>query len=325
MNLIRKSQIYWASLLTVAVVAGAPAALAQTSPRVEWGPRIVYEPVDNVEVISDIVYAQYEQGRTLRLDLYLPQNRSTETIPGIIAIRGGGWHQGDKEGFAPIAARLAEGGYAVASIEYRTSQEEPFPAAVHDVKAAARWMRANAEQYGIDDAALGAIGGSAGAHLAVLLATSTGIPELEGPETPLEISSQIQAAVGMATPSALTDFIERPVVQNFLAVSPEQSPEAWVLASPIAHVDRTDPPLLLLHSDTDDIVPYRQSVNLAQQYEKFGVASEVVKVPSAPHAFWHFPAWFDEVMARAIAFFDAELKSPQTATEGLDTSVFFQR
>ncbi|MEO0376065.1 MAG: alpha/beta hydrolase [Cyanobacteria bacterium P01_A01_bin.17] len=291
---------------------GAPEALAQTSPQAErWGPRIVYEPADNVEVISDLVYAQHEQGRTLKFDLYLPRDRSTTTIPGIIAIRGGGWHQGDKEGFAPIASRLAEDGFAVASIEYRTSQEAPFPAAVHDVKAAARWMRANAKQYGIDDTALGAIGGSAGAHLAILLATSSGIPELEGADPNLETSSQIQAAVGMATPSALTDFTERPVVQKFLAVSSAQHPESWVLASPISHVDQTDPPLLLLHSDSDDIVPYQQSVKLAQRYAGAGITSEVVKFPRAPHAFWHFPAWFDEAMEQAITFFNAELRSPR--------------
>jgi acetyl esterase/lipase len=159
------------AIATATLLIGAPSAFAQTLPQAKrWGPLVVYEPTDKVKVISDIVYAQYEQGRTLKLDLYLPRDRPSQPIPGIIVIRGGGWLTGDKEGFAFIASRLAESGFAAASIEYRTSQEAPFPAAVDDVKAATRWMRANAKTYGINDKALGAIGGSAGAHLAVFLA-----------------------------------------------------------------------------------------------------------------------------------------------------------
>ncbi len=303
-------------------------ALAQPStptlpPGDRWGPRIIYEPTEQVEVISDLVYAQYEQGRTLKLDLYLPRHRPHHPLPGIIVIRGGSWKQGDKEGFASIASRLAEGGFAAASIEYRTSQEAPFPAAIHDVKAATRWMRTHAHQYGIDDQALGAIGGSAGAHLAILLATSSGISDLEALATPDEPSSQIQAAVGMATPSALTDFVERPVVRDFLAVSPEQHPEAWILASPISHVDQTDPPLLLLHSDADDIVPYQQAIQLTQRYEEAGIRSELGIISGAPHAFWHFPAWFDKTMERSINFFNQELKStPMPAAKPQNTQVF---
>jgi acetyl esterase/lipase len=297
------------------LIGTPPGVFAQAlSPAERWGPRVVYEPTDKVEVISDIVYAQYEQGRTLKLDLYLPRDRPSQPIPGIIVIRGGGWYEGDKEGFALIASRLAEGGFAAASIEYRTSQEAPFPAAVDDVKAATRWMRANAKVYGIDDKALGAIGGSAGAHLAILLATSHGVSGLEGPDAEANTSSQIQAAVGMATPSTLTDFVGRPIVQTFLAVSRNEHPETWALASPISHVDQTDPPLLLLHSDADKVIPYQQSVKLAQRYKAVGAMSEVFKIPNAPHAFWDFSTWFDDALTRAIAFFHTELSRVETDT-----------
>lgn len=291
--------------LTIVVTLAGTSLSAQAQ-----SDRVAYEPTHKVQVISDIVYAKYSD-RTLKLDLYLPRERPRQTIPGIIVIHGGGWRQGDKERFAFIASRLAEEGFAAASIEYRLSTEAPFPAAVHDVKAATRWMRANAEKYGIAGEALGAIGGSAGAHLAVLLATSHGIPDLEGTGGHLSSSSKIQAAVGMATPATFVDFDGwgYGALEAFLAVSPDEHPETWALASPMSHVDRTDPPLLLLHSDSDGVVPYKQSIDLAEHCEEVGVTSELIKIPGAPHAFWNFQAWYGDTMEKAIAFFKAELVS----------------
>ena len=113
-------------------------------------------------------------------------------------MRGGGWQHGDSKGFAFIAAALAQAGFAAACIQYRTSQEAPFPAAVHDAKAAVRWLRANAGAYRIDPDAIGAIGGSAGAHLAAMLATSDAAADLEGGGGHAGVSSRISAAVARA-------------------------------------------------------------------------------------------------------------------------------
>lgn len=152
----------------------------------------------SVRVVPDLVYAQYGK-RQLKLDLYLPsQSDRSRAIPGVIVVRGGGWQAGDKEAFGFVAGQLAKEGFAAASVEYRTSVEAKFPGAVHDVKAAVRWMRASASVYGIDPSAIGAMGGSAGAHLVAMLATSAGVDELEGSGGNSAVSSQVQAVVAMA-------------------------------------------------------------------------------------------------------------------------------
>ncbi len=159
-----------ACLLSAAASAQAPQDSARTS----------FPVPPSVRVVRDIPYATYDT-RELRLDLYLPPGSDDRrAMPGVIVVRGGGWRSGDKDAFAFIAGQLAKEGFVAASIEYRTSSEAKFPAAVHDVKAAVRWMRARAATYGIDPNAIGAIGGSAGGHLVALLATSGGVSELEG-------------------------------------------------------------------------------------------------------------------------------------------------
>ena len=115
--------------------------------------RLRYRPSPRVRVITDIVFARYGK-RALRLDLYLPILSQAAT-PGVIVIRGGGWMVNDRADFAHVASALAERGLAAANIEYRTAAEAPYPGAVQDVKAAIRWMRANAKLYGISPDAIG--------------------------------------------------------------------------------------------------------------------------------------------------------------------------
>jgi len=115
--------------------------------------RLRYRPSPRVRVVPDIVFARYGK-RALRLDLYLPI-LSQGATPGVIVIRGGGWMVNDRADFAHVASALAERGLAAANIEYRTAAEAPYPGAVQDVKAAIRWMRANAKLYGISPDAIG--------------------------------------------------------------------------------------------------------------------------------------------------------------------------
>ena len=152
--------------------------------------RVQFTLSDSVRVVQDVVYGSYGE-RQLKLDLYLPRQPAEDLTPGVIVIRGGGWSQGDKEGYAHIAGYLAKEGLAAASIEYRVPPEATFPAAIHDIKAAVRWMRTNGKQYAINTEQIGAIGGSAGAHLAALLGTSHEISSLEGEGGNQEVSSRV--------------------------------------------------------------------------------------------------------------------------------------
>ncbi len=269
---------------------------AQTSERIS---RTL--PAD-VEVTRDIIYASYGD-RSLLLDLYQPAEREAGLLPAIVVIRGGGWRSGDKEGFGPMAAALAERGLAAISIEYRASGEATFPAAVEDTKAAVRWLRANAARYRLDPDAIGAIGGSAGAHLAVYLGVTAGDDTLEGVGGNQGLSSAVSAMVGLATPVAF-----RPPgdaggpVALFLGAPYDSDPGLWERASPITHVSASSPPVLLVHSESDSVVPFQGSLELAAVYGSAGVPVEVVLIPNAPHAFWNRTQWFGETMDRSAAF-----------------------
>jgi acetyl esterase/lipase len=157
---------------------------------------VQYRASPHVRVVPNLVYARYGE-RSLLLDLYLPMNPGKRALPGVI-VGGGGWLVNDRKRFAHIASALAERGLAAASIEYRSADEAAFPGAVQDVKAAVRWMRANSQAYGIDPDAIGTLGGSSGAHMALLAGLTVGVPEFEGKGGNPDTSSSIQGVVAMA-------------------------------------------------------------------------------------------------------------------------------
>src|SRR5256885_16010208 len=132
---------------------------------------------------------------TTSSDLYLPIG-AKEPTPGVIVIRGGGWMVSDRVGFSHVASALAERGVAAARVEDRTADEAPFPGAVQDVKAAIRWMRADANLYGISPGALGTLGGSSGVHMALLAGISDN-RDVEGSGGNNHVSSRVQAVVAM--------------------------------------------------------------------------------------------------------------------------------
>ncbi|MCA9050416.1 MAG: sulfatase-like hydrolase/transferase, partial [Planctomycetaceae bacterium] len=156
---------------------------------------------DSLNAERNVTYARYGD-RSLEMDLYRPK-AAWGKLPAIVCIHGGGWANGNRNSHAAMAQALAARGYVAATISYRLSGEVPFPAAIHDCKAAVRFLRARAEDYGIDAANIGAIGLSAGGHLTALLATSSGIGELEGDGGHSEFSSAIQAAVPMGAQTDL--------------------------------------------------------------------------------------------------------------------------
>ena len=264
---------------------------------------VKYHASPKVRVVSKLPYARYDR-RQLLLDLYLPlpleQNR-----PGAIVVRGGGWLVGDRKRFAAVASALAERGVAAACIEYRTADEDAFPAAIQDVKAAVRWLRRNALQYGIDPEVVGTIGGSSGAHMALLVGLTQGIAEFEGNGGNADTSSAVQAVVAMAVPADLLTLTDanKLTVGKFLHAMPEQDSEKWRWASPVNHIRRDGPQVLLLHGADDDSVPPSQSIDFAARYRQAGASAEVYILDGAPHAFWNYYPWFSDAMERAANFF----------------------
>src|SRR5262252_1200110 len=265
---------------------------------------VKYHSSPNVRVIPKLVYARYTAGK-LRLDLYLPRTPGQKRT-GVVVVRGGGWLVGDRKRFAHLASALAEHGIVAACIEYRTANIAAFPAAIEDVKAAVRWMRGNAAQYGIDPDLIGVIGGSSGAYMALFVGLTHGIAEFEGDGGNPGISSAVQAVVAMAVPADLLALSEtnKQTVGKFLHAMPEEDPVKWQLASPINHIRSGGPPVLLLHGENDDSVPTNQSIDFAQRYRREGNTAELEIIPGAPHDFWNYYPWFNDAMTRSAMFFE---------------------
>lgn len=223
--------------------------------------------------ISDIPFA-IADGHELRLDLYLPSGVSQP--PLIVYVHGGAWRADSKESM-PLAG-LVSHGFAVASVDYRLSPVAQFPAQIHDIKAAIRFLRAKQSDYGYDARRITISGSSAGGHLAGLVGVTNGNKELEGVLGDYrEESSDVQAIVDYYGASNFLTILKQstphgigvrvPALQLLLGAQPEDTPELAKLASPLFHVDRSDPPLLLLHGDQDPQMPINQSHELYGAYK----------------------------------------------------------
>ncbi len=268
-----------------------------------------------VEIASakDLVYAKVGE-HELKLDVFW--NKTAENaMPLIVCVHGGAWTAGSKD-WCP-ALRMVKSGYVVSSINYRLSQHSPFPAQIHDCKAAIRWLRANARKYHIDPKRIGVWGGSAGGHLVALLGTTAGNKELEGTVGGnLEQSSRIQAVCDFFGPTDLFDFYRdkenrhydytTTVVDKLLGGPIAEKKELAESANPVNHVTADDSPFLIMHGDKDDLVPMRHSNILYEALKKAGVESKLHVVRGSGHGFGG-----PEINKMTDEFFDRHLKAPK--------------
>lgn len=264
----------------------------------------------------DVTYARYGE-RTLEMDIYRPQE-PWGALPAVVCIHGGGWAKGNRSSHEKVAQALAARGYVAATISYRLSGEAPFPAAIHDCKAAVRFLRANADRYGIDPDRIGAVGLSAGGHLTALLATSAGVVSLEGEGGNAGVSSSIQAAVPMG---AQTDLLSERIREisaiedrgriwrQFLGGSQQQRPETYRLASPLTHLDENDPPCHFITGEKDD--PSTHANDFRERMKRLGAFTDLTVIDQAPHPFLGKQAWFDQMVDTTDAFFRKHLHPKQ--------------
>lgn len=265
----------------------------------------------------DIEYAKPDN-TPLRLDLYLPKEIKG-SVPVIVAIHGGGWTGGDKRGAAVIG--LVRHGYAIASINYRFSQQAIFPAQIEDCKAAVRWVRAHAAEYHIDPDKIGAWGDSAGGHLVALLATTADVKKLEGDEGNPDVSSRVQAVCDWYGPTDLVtiasqegpdavlhpDTPDSPVSKLLGGPAPENKEKAEA-ASPITYVSKEAAPILIMHGDKDPLVPLAQSEEFRDALKKAGAEVELYVVKGAGHGFPNDP----KLVKKVVGFFDEHLKPAES-------------
>ena len=239
-------------------------------------------------VISDVQFCT-GGGSRLLIDLFIPTRRIRTPTPAVLWIHGGGWERGDKNGHTN-AEFLAKAGFVAATLSYRLSDAAPFPAAVEDCKCAVRFLRANASKYGIDADRIGVSGSSAGGHLAELVATADNRAGLEGDGGWQGISSRVQAVVSYFGVSDLTTKFPNetvPVIVKFLGGTRSGKPNLYRRGSPIFYVSKDDPPLMLVHGEGDDGVPFDQSVRMAEAYRRLGLDVEFIAVKNAGHDFQH--------------------------------------
>lgn len=260
-------------------------------------------------ILRDIEYAAVD-GISLRLDLYLPDPSPQDPVPLVIWVHGGGWRAGSKNlTYAPETLGKA---YAVASVDYRLTGIETFPAQIHDVKAAVRWLRAHAGRYGFDPTRFGAWGASAGGHLVALLGVSCRHPDLEGVVGEhLEESSCVQAVCDFYGPADLLSLMDQrggEAVGHLMAEDLllggliEETENLARLASPLSHISFDAPPFLIMHGSDDQTVPLEQSIVFDEALRKAGVDTTLIVIDGAGHGFprEHLAAvkpWFDAHLA----------------------------
>jgi len=260
--------------------------------------------------------------RNLRLDLYRPPP-TDRPVPVVLWLHGGGWRMGTKM-FCPYIW-LRDAGFAVASVQYRLSQTAVFPAQIHDVKAAVRWLRANAETYGLDPDHIGVAGASAGGHLAALLGTTQGIPALEGNlGDHVTTSSRVQAVYDLFGPTDLVHLhtdahragrVPKAVDALALLLGGRVGKKRGLaaLGSPLTHVTADDAPFLIVHGDRDPLVPLAQSVRLYRALKAAGVSSDLHIIEGASHGGLSFLARPER--KRLVAFLRRHLMVASKAPE----------
>jgi len=253
----------------------------------------------------------------LKLDLYKPKN-SEEPLPAVICIHGGGWSKGSRKGFGKMAKAMANNGFVAVTIDYRLSGVAPFPAQIQDCKAAVRWLRSNADEYGIDASSVGAIGHSAGGHLTALLACSSGCTELEVENENCTVSSRINAAVAMGAQSDflsertknVSSSLERGEIwRQFMVGTQVEKPNLYRLASPLYHLDEKDPPIAFITGELDDSSTHAEK--FLAEAKKMGVVTQFAIIKDAPHNFLPDSEWFDLSMDWSILFLRDNLKNRQ--------------
>ena len=225
----------------------------------------------------------------LQLNLARPKT-GTGPFPAVICIHGGGFRAGSREGYNKLCLTLAQNGYVAATISYRLAPKFQFPAAVHDTKAAVRWLRANAAKYNVDPARIGVTGGSAGGHLVQFLGVTEGVKQFEGTGGNPEQSSAVTCVVNYYGPS---DFIQsygksvdaHEVLPLWFGGNLETQRHKHILGSPLNWVTPAAAPTLIIHGTEDKYVAHEQGVWMADRLKASGVEVELLTLQGAGHGF----------------------------------------
>ena len=272
-------------------------------------------PLSAAEIVFEqgIEYAS-PAGEHLQLNLARPKEIDGK-LPAVICIHGGGFRAGKRERWDGLCKQLAERGYVAATVTYRLAPKHQFPAAVHDVKAAVRWLRANADKFHVDPERIGVVGDSAGGHLAQYLGVTGDVPQLEGDGGNPHQSSRVTCVVNYYGPSDLTKSYGKSVdaaevLPLWLGGDATKEHRKHIVASPLYWVTPAAAPTLLIHGTKDPYVNYEQAQWIHERLKAAEVEVELLTLENAGHGFKGDDA------ARAekgmLEFFDKHLQKQTT-------------
>lgn len=270
---------------------------------------------EGVTKVPDQTYAQ-DGTRCLKLDMYLPAAaRAGQEVPVVVFVHGGGWRSGFRSEFAPMAVRLAHQGFAAVTISYRLSAEALYPAAIHDARAAVRWVRAHADQYHLDPRRIALAGGSAGGQIASLAGVTGHLNQFDPGAAASPVSSAVQAIVNI---DGLSDFTTPAARANeddpkkalsaagmWFGGRYAEKAELWREASPIQYVHAGMPPILFIGSAQPRFQVGRDA--MMDSMRQVGAASRVVLLPDTPHSYWLFDPWLQPTVDATVAFLNEQM------------------
>jgi acetyl esterase/lipase len=281
--------------LTLLFLFGAPLQAQDTKHEIKVQRDLVYGKAGDVE---------------LKLDLATPTD-SDGPFPAVVLIHGGAWREGKRSDLGGTIEVLARFGYVAVTVEYRLVPATAFPGQIEDCKAAVRWLRASAKTYKIDADHIGAVGFSAGGHLACLLGTTTKDDDLEGKSGNADQSSRVQAVVSFFGPTDLTtknwsEELESKILVPFVGGTFMDKPELYKKVSPISYVRKDAAPHLFFHGTEDKLVGVRHSRIMAEKLQKVGVSAKVIELEGEGHG------WKGEKLRQSFdqmqQFLDEQLK-----------------
>ena len=272
-----------------------------------------------VKVERSVLYDTIDKQK-LYLDIAMPKEGGP--YPCVVMFHGGAWRGGSRKDISigdkgkdgkvlPSALEdVAARGYVAVAPNYRLAPKFPFPAQIQDARAAVRFLRANAKEYGIDRDKFAAAGFSAGGHLALLLGLADKVEGWDAGGNTDE-SSRVQCVVDFFGPADLSLYSVSPAVEDAYMVPVfgkecKTDPEVYKKASPVTYVSKAAPPVLILHGTFDLIVPIIHSENLQKKLKDAGATAELITVRGEGHG-WTGKT-FDRTTADALKFLDAHLK-----------------
>jgi acetyl esterase/lipase len=240
-------------------------------------------PEGRVDIREDVAYGT-GNGRELRCDVYTPPGTASRR-PAVLLVHGGGWRQGDKTQLRGYGVLLGMAGFVCVASEYRLVGESPWPAQIHDVKAALRWMRANAEELDIDPERIALEGNSAGAHLVLFAAGTPNVAEYEGDGGNPGVDTAVGAVIAIYPPTRFHFGPRQHGAVPIEALSDSPNAELAESASPVNLVSPEFPPTMLVHGTADTTVPISASFLMYESLTKHQVPTDLHVYAGQPHGF----------------------------------------